>query len=406
MKIGKPEHLHPRRRTKSRATTGVQCTLQVAIFVVTACWRSPAEVSPADELSAHKPTPGTAHRLLRMEAELLHECNGRDGNEWYASMSKPLDDVVAHARSRIRKLNVQDWSKASSEQVVTAFREIDIGLHESGFAVCVFVQLLSESLGEPVLPDDERTRRLPVGDKSCIILSEPDYRERYLRKHRCSGLRPIDCDLSSFVYMTIAEAEEWPLSFVEVPGHNFVRWRFADGSHLNWDTNDAQQYTDDEYRRGDAGTAGPFDEATERAGGYLRDMTQGQIDGYYISLFIDRIDTPGCLKSAYDQVGEHNGMPPVVYNHFAWAFATKVEFQGTRHASQAPKLGELATAADPDCAFWDTLSCAYAANGDFDKAAEVERLHVSSDSPRIPAYEAGRTCYEPAVAENGGCPPK
>ena len=37
------------------------------------------------------------------------------------------------------------------------------------------------------------------------------------------------------------------LRLVDLPDHMFVRWEFADGTHMNWDTNDAEVVPDQEY---------------------------------------------------------------------------------------------------------------------------------------------------------------
>ena len=49
---------------------------------------------------------------------------------------------------------------------------------------------------------------------------------------------PFDCDTSSYVYLEILEAlnKDLPVVLLACPGHVLVRWKFSDGSYLNWET--------------------------------------------------------------------------------------------------------------------------------------------------------------------------
>jgi hypothetical protein len=399
-------------RKAPTANQGARMRNRVAPVIILAAMGCPRATDPTAR--PELPDPGTrdrslaelstTHRLLRMQADLVYSCNGKDGDSWYARHARPLDSALRHANTRIAEVGVTKWDEATPRQVLDAMQAIDKALHESGFAICVRTQLLSDAFGTPTALDREDGSELHVGKQTCHVLRDHRYRDAELRKHWRTGLRPIDCDLASFIYMTIGESQNWPLEFIEVPGHNFVRWRFADGTHLNWDPNDAQQYSDEDYRRGMPRTMGPpFDEATESAGRYLVARTPEEIDGYYMSLFVTDIVAPKCIEDAYRLVGTHDGMPAVVYNNLAWAFATLPALQGTELAGQATRLARLAVGKQPKCNYWDTLSCAYAAEGAFEKALEVERTQISTASRRIAAYAERRTCYEKDVAEAGGC---
>jgi tetratricopeptide (TPR) repeat protein len=47
-----------------------------------------------------------------------------------------------------------------------------------------------------------------------------------------------DCDTSSFVYMEILERinKDLPVVLLHCPGHVLLRWKFTDGSYMNWET--------------------------------------------------------------------------------------------------------------------------------------------------------------------------
>lgn len=63
------------------------------------------------------------------------------------------------------------------------------------------------------------------------------------------GLRScnIDCDSRSTLYMGQAERANLPLKAVLMPYHMFVRWRFPDGTHMNWETTMGDTYSDEGY---------------------------------------------------------------------------------------------------------------------------------------------------------------
>jgi hypothetical protein len=268
----------------------------------------------------------------------------------------------------------------------------------------VKTQLLSFSLGDPIPLGAASDDILETGEepsRRCWIERTPAYRDEDVTRHAASGVRPVDCDLSSFLYMSIGESEGWPVSFIEVPGHNFVRWRFADGAYLNWDTVDAAVRTDDQYRQGTHNNA-PFDSEAEKHGGYLLDRSPDEIDAYYLSLFVGRIKAAACVQSAYTRTLGMPNLPAVVYNDVAWHFATDPAFKRTDYARTAVQLSNEAVAKDPQCSYRDTLSCTYAAAGEFDRAVEIERA-ISSSSRRIKDFLDKRDCYDATVAADGAC---
>ncbi|MBM3232681.1 hypothetical protein FJZ18_00750 [Candidatus Pacearchaeota archaeon] len=60
--------------------------------------------------------------------------------------------------------------------------------------------------------------------EACVLLNTG------LRNHK------LDCDLRSYIYLSIAENREFPLKAVYLPGHMFVRWHDDDGTIINWET--------------------------------------------------------------------------------------------------------------------------------------------------------------------------
>ena len=61
--------------------------------------------------------------------------------------------------------------------------------------------------------------------------------------------RLLDCDTASFIYLSIAEDFNAPLSCVYAPGHAFVRWHNPDQSYINWETIIRAEKKDEEYQK-------------------------------------------------------------------------------------------------------------------------------------------------------------
>ena len=142
----------------------------------------------------------------------------------------------------------------------------------------------------------------------------------------------------------------------------------------------------------------------EQAQGYLRDWDLQTTELYYLSLLRpEGPNSAACTVAAYERVIANDELTPRLANHFAWVFSTVPAFRETAHAREAIALAERATGADPSCNYWDTLSCAYAAVGDFERAIEVEQDHISPHSPRIASYGQQRDCYDESVANAGAC---
>ena len=56
-----------------------------------------------------------------------------------------------------------------------------------------------------------------------------DYRDKFWSSHKGEQCRLIDCDLYSEVYIGVAQMAGLPLTMVEIPHHNYVRWHYPDG---------------------------------------------------------------------------------------------------------------------------------------------------------------------------------
>jgi hypothetical protein len=194
---------------------------------------------------------------------------------------------------------------------------------------------------------------------------------RRFKNTRPDPARPfyvLDCDTCSFVYIGIADACGFGdrLHLVDLPDHMFVRWEFSDGSHLNWDTNDASVVEDKEYAK-------DYDltKRLRRGRVYLASMTRQEAKGHVYYLRAGTYENRGDIANSIadmEKVVELIPQSTQAKSDLAWLYAT-AEGVSPEKRQQALKLAQAALDLEPRCGdFWDTLAVAHAANGDFKKA--------------------------------------
>jgi hypothetical protein len=222
-------------------------------------------------------------------------------------------------------------------------------------------------------------------------------RRAHARDHADGPFYVIDCDISSFVYVGVGEALGADLRLVDLPDHMFVRWEFADGRHLNWDTNDAEVVPDQEYAA-DYGLG----KRLRKQRVYLSSMTRKEAEGFAYYLRATRYEERGQDALAIADLEKARELYPQstqAKGELAWLYATADGVDpGKRKA--AIGLAQSAVDLEPSCGdFWDSLAAAHAANGDFKKAvkcaAKAEKLADTDDSraeyaERRKAYERGQ----------------
>src|SRR3989338_6117745 len=133
---------------------------------------------------------------------------------------------------------------------------------------------------------DTYTREDAVGILGTInsMLQNNGFEQRDREKH-IDGLylfyeglssKRIDCDNTSFIYLSIADALKLPLAAVFAPEHLFVRF-ILNGGEINWETTSARELGNDYYRS----WLNISDESISK-GVYLRNLTrQETMSGAY-----------------------------------------------------------------------------------------------------------------------------
>jgi len=188
-------------------------------------------------------------------------------------------------------------------------------------------------------------------------------RRSHLLAHPDEQFSHVDCDLSSLLYLCIGEALNLPLCMVEVPEHNFVRWRLSPTVHLNWDTN----FGFDKYT--DVGYATRYGVSADQIvnGVYLADMTSENVDGYFAFLRGLTFQGAGLIPDAiseYRSAVLRYGKSPSARNNIAWQYVSSRDAQAIVTPDEALGMATVACNLVRSDSYLDTLACVYAQNGD------------------------------------------
>lgn len=218
--------------------------------------------------------------------------------------------------------------------------------------------------------------------------------------------RTADCDTGSMLYIAIAQALGLPIFMVEVPNHNFVRYYYEDAEYINWDSNTAlydanlnAEYSDSDYMNAQSLTCRScgftVDDAVESH--YLQPMSNDWIRGYFYSLTNSlKPLVHNEARIIFEKSLSIRPFSHLAMNNFSWFLLTNKSFAGNPNDQElALKLAIQATQLKPyDSNYIDTLGCAYAANGDFDKAEQYESTGGGNDNDQIKGYRNKRTCFQ------------
>ncbi|HEY4357367.1 MAG TPA: hypothetical protein VGN16_16570 [Acidobacteriaceae bacterium] len=182
----------------------------------------------------------------------------------------------------------------------------------------------------------------------------------------------FDCDTGSFIFLTISESLNAPVSMVYVPlssetGHNYVQWKLDDLHSVNWDLNGRAECRTPNNLRGNQG----------------KSMTREQTMGYALYLRADIWSERRIYDRALGDFRSAMKMDPEdgeSYNNFAWMIATKDVPKRSMLVDEALAAAITSTTLDAD--HYGTLACVYALKGEF-----LLALHAESKA-RSPGHEA------------------
>jgi tetratricopeptide (TPR) repeat protein len=206
----------------------------------------------------------------------------------------------------------------------------------------------------------------------------------------------IDCDLGSFLYLGIAESLGLPLTFIEVPKHNFIRWNFNDKTHINWDVNSADFFSDDDFREGLSPTVNTaFNTGKETAYRYLENMdTSGFIGSYswVIGRNLKKEKKYSEARKYYELAIEKWSYHPTPKLSLAYLITFYGVFNTREDHLIANKLAKEAVEIySKENEYLETLACTYALLGNYDMAIKTILKTTPVNSQLKNAFENKKT---------------
>jgi tetratricopeptide (TPR) repeat protein len=168
---------------------------------------------------------------------------------------------------------------------------------------------------------------------------------------------------------------EYPLSLVEIPRHNFVRWTVGPKLFIDFETMDGIE-TDDNYYKRKWGIPDTFADL----GGILRTMDEKQIFAYHhasVALAWSWRGDVSRMVDWYLKSISTDQSHSMALNNLAWFYAAAPQIE-LRDGAKAVEYGLKAVAVLPDGDSLDTLACAYAQSGDFASAIKTENDAIAA----------------------------
>jgi hypothetical protein len=326
----------------------------------------------------------TAQRLLQIE-ESYSKLTDANKRAYYDPMYQTIDRLIDAAKIRLAPYT-KPGQTIDSAKAKLVLQTIDSVLTEQHFIVCIIVDRLSEALTPKKLEQFTCYKYLP------------GYRREFCERQPDSLYYGVDCDLGAMLYVSIGEVLNFPLKLIEIPAHNFVRWRFADNSYLNFDNNTGLIYSDDSFRNGQTATSSSrFSLAEEKACHFLQDMGEKEVRAYYltiIGIFISHQGRYAETEQVYKEAIAARPYDVLAMNNLSWMYLTLPDFKKTVYYKEAYRLSKLVDQLLPSSIeYKDTYSCACAGIGDFKKAVTVEKN--ARDKPkRLVGYNKRMTCLD------------
>lgn len=306
-----------------------------------------------------------------------------------------LDSLLLRCSGNLPKYD-KDFNK---KQAFSVFRKIDSICYAFGMFTCYPIGRLNMAFSKRDLTI--RTRN----DFDCEFYRDTiSYRNKYLEE--LAYAFTIDCDLTSILYYSVGELKGYPITMVEVPRHNFVRWTFKNGKHLNWDTNAAIVCDDDCYRNGKSPTVHrAFSKDVEEKAGFLKDMRRDEILGYYMPFTAVKLKNSNQQKQAESIYLKalRQKKPNINASYFlAYMYVYSNAFDKPKYARKALELSKWAYLnmdlyvlyEDTIKEIRETYACSCAANKDFTTALSILKEKSKVDQALERGFEAGCKCNE------------
>jgi hypothetical protein len=303
-----------------------------------------------------------------------------------ASAEPLLRKVLAEAMAALGP----DPAPPVTGEELTAFAEkVSTVLAGHNFVQPASVDDWPDTLGEALVPLPRNAPRVAASLKA-----DQPARLRHVKREGPAYF--VDCDIGAMLILSVAQMVGFEIAMVEVPGHNYLRWKSPSGATAGWDWT--------YWRRPDeAGRASRLQRSLVTRKVFLESQTLKESEAYFKSVLAGRIDDPAARLALRREAASEFPNNRVVAYGVARTFALAPEASPVeRREALAFSLlalsmegnGNSASLADRMMA----VACAYAANREPALAkVYVQQARRSADIDEdyggsIAAIRADRTC--------------
>lgn len=275
-----------------------------------------------------------------------------------------LDSLIDEAKSRLQPIPAGLDTVAYRRFAVASLKTIDCMLVRHGFVYpgIGLVQLLSDGL-DPTMLSDTRYYQ-------ALLMSRHNVgRTSFIERRKPGPYYVVDCDIASYLYLAVGAIMKYPLAMVQMPLHNFIRWKLPNGGYVDFETMDGKE-TDDQYYEALWGIPQTFLSTP----GVLTTMNDSQLLAYeYFGVAISytwKNDIPTAISN-YEKAISVDATLSDSENNLAWLYAVVPEGK-YRDGQKAIPYAERAVKIFPNGDWLDTLACAYGTAGRFAEGVAAE----------------------------------
>jgi tetratricopeptide (TPR) repeat protein len=306
-----------------------------------------------------------------------------------------LDAVIDEAKSRLKPIPDGLDDAAHKKLAVESLQTIDCTLVRHGFVYpgIGLVQLLSDGLDSTMFTD-------PRYYNSLLNSPHNAGRASFIAQRKPGPYYVVDCDIASYIYLAVGEIMRYPLSMVQMPLHNFIRWRLPKDRYIDFETMDGIETDDDYY-------AARWHIPKQFIGvpGVLTSMSPTQLLAYEdFGLAIAKTwkrDYAGAIASYEKSIAVDASLGDSE-NNLAWLY-TVVPDAKFRDGKKAVGYAQKAVAIFANGDWLDTLACAYGLAGDLQAGIDAENRALQVGwAPQgsdivgdLGLLKSGRTCEDP-----------
>ncbi|HEY0130001.1 MAG TPA: hypothetical protein VGB57_01260 [Allosphingosinicella sp.] len=337
-------------------------------------------LAPADPARGAAPVPleqTLAYRMLERE---------RAVREVPDSAEPLLRDVLIGAMA---VLGPDPAPPATAEEFRAFGEKVSIALAAHNFIQPGSPQDWPDTLGEAFAPLARNDRRVASALKA-------DRPARLRRMKREGPVYFVDCDIGAMLIISVAQMVGFDVAMVEVPGHNFIRWKSPSGAAASWDW--TYWRASDEAARASRLQSGLLTRNV-----FLASQTLKETEAYFKSVLAGQIDDPAAAMALRREAAT------TFPNNRVVAYGVARTFSLSPAASPAERREALGYSllalsmegngnAESVAHRMMAVACAYAANGEPALAkAFVQRARTMAEidggyGGSIAAVRADRTC--------------